>query len=64
MSVSDDAAVEENGGAAPKPTFPAPKVVKMLARDQAEQGVQFVREGGEVAWLRDMRLLRRQAARL
>ena len=36
----------------------------MLGKDRAELGVQFVREGGAIAWLRDMRLLRRQAARL
>ena len=47
--------------------WPPPTVVRMIARDRAEQGIQFFRgeeatSGGEedVVWLRNMRLLRKQ----
>lgn len=47
--------------------WPPPTTVRMIARDHAQQGIQFFRgevemEGGtgEVIWLRNMRLLRKQ----
>ena len=53
---------EEGDPTDTEPAYPSPKVVRMLAHDKAELGVQFIRsEGGEVEWLRDMRLLRRHA---
>jgi hypothetical protein len=50
-----------------KEPWPAPTVVSMIARDHAQQGVQFFRgeaatagDEEDVVWLRNMRLLRKQ----
>ena len=70
LSVAPNAPVQDwhtaDAEAEEPPPGPPPTVVRMIGKDACELGVMFVRgDDGEVEWLRNMRLLRKQpSARL